>query len=73
MNAAVLSRQFTCPDSSKERGFAIPNDRIPDLETVFRPIPEEQPGNLSAHYATSDALARNQIRLASFIGTLARI
>ena len=73
MNAAVLSRQFTCPASSKERGFAIANHPIQDLETVFGPIPEEQPGTLSSHYLTGDELARNQIRLASFMGTLLRI
>jgi hypothetical protein len=73
MNAAVLSREFTRPASSKERGFAIANRPIRDLETVFRPIPEEHPGYRSAHYLNGDELARNQIRVASFVGTLFRI
>jgi hypothetical protein len=74
MNAVVLSRQFTRrPVSSRERGFAIANDRIQGLERVFGPIPEEQCGNRSAHYLTGNELARNQIRLASFIGAILRI
>jgi hypothetical protein len=73
MNAVVVSRQFTRPASLKERGFAIANHPIPELESVFGPIPEEQPGSPSAHYLTGDALSRNQIRLASSIGTLLRI
>jgi hypothetical protein len=73
MNAAVLSREFTRRASSKERGFAIANHPIQDLETVFGPIPEEQPGNSSAHYLTGNELAKNQLRRASFIGTLLRI
>lgn len=73
MNAAVLSREFTRPASSKERGFAIVNRPIQDLETVFGPIPEEQPGTLSSHYLIGDELARNQIRLATFTGALLRI
>ena len=73
MNAAVLSREFTRPASSKERGFAIANHPIPELETVFGPIPEEQPGNPPSQYLTGDELAKNQLRLASFIGTLLRI
>jgi hypothetical protein len=72
MNAAVLSREFTCPASSKERKFAIANHPIRDLATVFGPIPEERPTNPSFPYLTGDELARNQIRLASFIGTLLR-
>jgi hypothetical protein len=73
MNAAVLSREFTRPASFKERGFAIANHPIPELESVFGPIPEEQPASLSPRYVTGDELAKNQIRLASFIGTLLRI
>ena len=72
MNAAVLSPEFTRPASFKARGFAIANRPIPNLETVFRPIQEEQPGNPSAHYLTGDELAKNQIRLATSIGTLLR-
>jgi hypothetical protein len=73
MNAVVCSRQFTRPASFKERGFAIANHAIPELETVFGPIPEEQPGNPPSQYLTGDELAKNQLRLASFIGTLLRI
>ena len=74
MNAVVLNRQFTRhPVSFKERGFAITNDPIQDLEMVFRPIPEEQPGNPSAGYLTGNELAKNQIRVASFIGPILRI
>jgi hypothetical protein len=74
MNAVVLSRQFSRrPVSSRERGFAIANHPIQDLEMVFGPIPEEEPGNRSTGYLTGDALAKNQIRLASFIGTILRI
>ena len=73
MNAVVVSRQFTRPASFKERGFAIANHPIPELESVFGPIPEEQPGNSSAHYLTGNELAKNQLRRASFIGTLLRI
>ena len=74
MNAVVLNRQFTRhPVSFKERGFAIANDPIQDLEMVFRPIPEEQPGNPSAEYLTGNELAKNQIRVASFIATVLRM
>ena len=74
MNAVVLSRQLTRrPVSSRVRGFAITNDRIQGLERVFGPIPEEQPGNRSPHYLTGDDLARNQIRVASFVGAILRI
>ena len=73
MNAAVLSPEFTLPASSKERGFAIANHPVQGLETVFRPIPEEQAGSPSPHYLAGDELARNQIRLAGFIGTILRI
>jgi hypothetical protein len=72
MNAAVLSREFTRPASSKERGYAIANHRIQGLETVFRPIPEEPAAGPSAHHLTGDELTRNQIRVASFIGTMLR-
>ena len=73
MNAAVLSREFIRPASSRERGFAIANHSIPELESVFGPIPVEQPGSPSPHYVTGHELAKNQIRLTSFIGTLLRI
>lgn len=72
MNAAVLSREFTRPVSSRERGFAIANHPIPELESVFGPIREEQPGNPSPRYVSGDELTKNQIRLASFTGTLLR-
>ena len=72
MNAAVLSREFTRPASAKERGFAIANHSIQDLETVFGPIPEKPPGPLSSRYLTGDELAWNQIRVASFMGTILR-
>ncbi|HEX6562816.1 MAG TPA: hypothetical protein VF020_00965 [Chthoniobacterales bacterium] len=71
MNAAVLNREFTRPASSRERGFAIANHPIPELESVFGPIRE--PDNPSPRYVTGDELTKNQIRLASFIGTLLRI
>ena len=74
MNAVVLNRQFTRhPVSFKERGFAIANDPVQDLELVFGPIPEEQPGNASAGYLTGNELAKNQIRVASFIAPMLRI
>jgi hypothetical protein len=73
MNAAVVSREYTRLASFKERGFSIANHPIQDLETVFRPIPEEQSGNPPSHYLTGDGLAKNQIRMASSIGTLLRI
>ena len=73
MNAAVLSREFTRPASSRKRGFAIANHPIPELESVFGPIPEEQPASPSPRYVTGDELAKNQIRVARFIGTLLRI
>ena len=74
MNAVVLNRQFTRhPVSFKERGFAIANDPIQDLEMVFGPIPEEQPGNASTGYLSGNELTKNQIRLASFIGPILRI
>jgi hypothetical protein len=74
MNAVVLNRQFTRhPVSFKERGFAIANDPVQDLELVFGPIPEEQPGNPSAGSLTGHELAKNQIRVASFIAPMLRI
>ena len=73
MNAAVLSREFTRPASSRGRGFAIANHPIPELESVFGSLPEEQPASRSPRYVTGDELANNQIRLASFTGTLLRI
>ena len=74
MSTVVLSRQFARrPVSSRERGFAIVNDPIPDLEAVFGPLPDEPVSPSLAGFRAGDELAKNQIRMATVIGTILRI